>query len=301
MSAARLNWGLILIILGLALLGWTSGRLPFEFIIKLVLLWPVLLIAFGIQMIFSRSKIAALSYLSTLLILAAAIYALSPFWGDLSEGRKYERTSGRLSEILEGSPKLLEISADFNNREFTLVDGDRQKAELRYDHELITPEFSAHRQDGSMSLRLRDRGWHWAKLFGDDNLPLWKLSLPPDLPIDVRLSVNRCYCYLRMAGLQINTLELEGKSCHEAVLQFGKSLPPQPVKIDLRDSKMRLEIPSGIPVKIVGGADLPRYLISDLGLVKWGEDLVSDTTFLSGAILMLDFKSEPEQLILNRY
>ena len=87
MHAGSLNWGLIFIIIGLVALGWTTGRLPADVFLRLWDLWPVLLIAIGIQMIFSKSKLSGMAYLSSILIILAAAYAVAPYWEQVTTGQ----------------------------------------------------------------------------------------------------------------------------------------------------------------------------------------------------------------------
>ena len=303
MHAGRLNWGLIFIIIGLCLLGWTTRYLPFDVIVRLVELWPVLLIAIGIQMIFSKSKAPQLAYISSLLIIGAAVYAVNPYWGDIKY-RTAERTSGSIEQSITQPVQALEIRADFSDRDFTLDDYDGDAAELKYDHELISPEMKFHEEEdiGQLSISGFGRNWlHFIDEFRDRELPIWKLNLSHVYPLDLYLRAEESYCYLRMADLNIRRLDLDCEKCHEVVLQFGEQIPREPVYLDLRKSKVQLEIPRGLDIMLKDGMSLPYYMTEDLGFVERGDDLLSDSVVSKDKLLIIDIGPGLRDLEINRY
>jgi hypothetical protein len=282
MHAGRLNWGLVFIIIGLFFLGWSTRYLPFDVIVRLVELWPVLLIAIGIQMIFSKSKAPQLAYLSSLLLLGAAIYAVTPYWGDIKY-RTAERTSGTIEQSITQPVQALEIRADFSDRDFTLDD---------------------HEDENVGKLVVSGFGRNWLnvlKEIQDRELPIWKLSLSQVYPLDLYLRAEQSYCYLRMADLNIRSLDLDCEKCHEVVLQFGDKIPARAVMLDLRKSKVRLEIPRELDIMLKDGMSLPYYLTENLGFIERGDDLLSDSVVTNDSLLILDIGPGLRDLEINRY
>lgn len=303
MHAGRLNWGLVFIIIGLFFLGWSTRYLPFDVIVRLVELWPVLLIAIGIQMIFSKSKTPQLAYLSSLLLLGAAIYAVTPYWGDIKY-RTAERTSGMIEQSITQPVQALEIRADFSDRDFTLDDYEGDAAVMKYDHELVGPEFKFREDEnvGQLVISGFGRNWlHFLKEIQDRELPIWKLSLSQVYPLDLYLRAEQSYCYLRMADLNIRSLDLDCEKCHEVVLQFGDKIPAEPVLLDLRKSKVRLEIPRELNIMLKDGMSLPYYMTENLGFVERGDDLFSDSVVAEDNLLILDIGPGLRDLEINRY
>lgn len=303
MHAGRLNWGLIFIIIGLCLLGWTTRYLPFDVIVRLVELWPVLLIAIGIQMIFSKSKTPQLAYLSSILILGAAFYAVNPYWGDIKY-RTAERTSGTIEQSITQPVQVLEVRTDFSDRDFTLDDYAGDAAELKYDHELISPELKFHEDEDIGQLVVSGFGRNWLnviKEFQDRELPIWKLNLSQIYPLDLYLRAEQSYCYLRMADLNVRSLDLDCERCREVVIQFGERIPEEPVLLDLRKSKARLEIPRELDIMLKDGMSLPYYITEELGFVERGDDMFSDSVVAEDNLLILDIGPGLRGLEINRY
>ncbi|MCP4633103.1 MAG: hypothetical protein GY855_09270, partial [candidate division Zixibacteria bacterium] len=74
MKASNLRTGILFMGTGLLLLGNTLGYLSWDLWWDLVKLWPILLIAIGIELIFKNSKMPLISYLSPLLIVLCFVY-----------------------------------------------------------------------------------------------------------------------------------------------------------------------------------------------------------------------------------
>ncbi len=300
MHAGSLNWGLIFIIIGLVALGWTTGRLPADVFLRLWDLWPVLLIAIGIQMIFSKSKLSGMAYLSSILIILAAAYAVAPYWEQVTTGQTIERESGTIEEVLADETGTLEINADFSYRDFTLEDHLASEIEFQYNHESLRPVYSYRDDGGRATLRLDHQEYRWLKVFKRDELPIWKLAVPPDNPLDLYLKSEKGYCYLRMAGLDIKSLDLDCERCYDVVLQFGEKIPREPVLLDLNKSRLRVEMPEMYNVIIRDGNRMPFYLTEDLGYFEIGDDLVADTLIPRDSSLILDISPGLRELVINR-
>jgi len=298
--AGRLNWGLVFIIIGLVALGCTTGRLPYDVIISLADLWPVLLVAVGIQMIFSRSKAPQFAYLSSILIILTAAYAISPYWDSIKD-RDTERESGRLEKVLEEDISAIEVRADFDNRDFILTDYNGVGTEFKFDREIISPRMSFQADESLGIVNLSHQGNRWTRFLKSRDLPQWKLSLSQDYPLDLYLKSKKGYCYLRMADLDINILDLECENCYDVVLQFGDKFPSEPILLDLRRSKLRLDILKGTYVIIREGVALPFYLTEDLGFLESGNDLISDSLMNPDSTLIVEIKSGLKEFIVNRY
>ncbi len=299
MQASRLNWGLILIILGLVLLGWSTGRMPFGVVVRLVDMWPVLLIAIGIQMIFAKSKFKGMAYLSTLLILGAAFYAAAPYWDQISSDRT-EATAGKKQASLEADINAIEADIEFSFRDFSLDDYLGKGVEFRYDHEFSQPYFKFEERDNIGRLKIDRPSDHWLKDFKRSDLPQWKVMLSDDHPVNLYLKGEKAYCYLRMEDLNINMLDLNCEKCYDVVLEFGSKFPTSPVDLDLDKSKLKVLIPAQYVVMLRDGSILPDYIVEDLGYFRHGEDLISDTIYNEDSLLVLDIAPGLRQLEIIR-
>ena len=74
MTPARFRWGLLFILVGTLMLLVEADVLNLNFVIELAYLFPFLLIAIGIEKIFSKTKLKAISYLSSVVLVAGALW-----------------------------------------------------------------------------------------------------------------------------------------------------------------------------------------------------------------------------------
>jgi hypothetical protein len=260
----------------------------------------VLLIAFGIQMIFAKSKAPLLAYLSSLLIIAAAVYAVVPYW-DLIKNPETEKGYGRIEKILSADADTLEIRAHFNHREFTLDDFDKPGFEMQYSRESSSPQINLAESGNIATLHIDHLHRPWMRFIDNDDFPYWKLEIGRQHPLDLFVDGKRSYCYLRLADFKLNSLDLECDKCYEVVVQFGADIPKRPINIDLYKSDLRVEVLSGYEVMLKEGTELPFYVIDHLGFSKLGRDLVSDTIYHPDSLLILDIKPQIKNLQINWY
>jgi hypothetical protein len=160
--------------------------------------------------------------------------------------------------------------------------------------------YSYRKDDGRATLRLDNQEYRWLKVFKRDELPIWKLTVPPDNPLDLYLKSEKGYCYLRMADLDIKSLDLDCERCYDVVLQFGEKIPREPILLDLNKSRLRVEMPEMYNVIIRDGKRMPFYLTEELGYFEIGDDLVADTMIPRDSSLILDISPGLRELVINR-
>jgi hypothetical protein len=299
-NAGRFNWGLIFIILGLLALGWTTDRLPLQVFERLFDLWPILLIAFGIQMIFSRSKAPFLAYISSLIIIAGAVYAVVPY-SDMIKNPEHEVSHGKIEESFSGSVDTVELRAHLKKREFTLDDFGDDGFELQFSRESAGPIIDLAEKKDVIRIGLYHRDRPWMRFWDNDDFPYWKMEIGHRYPLDLFINAERSYCYLRLADFNLHSLDLNCKRCYEVVVQFGRRFPDEPVSFDLLKSDLRLEIPGGYYVMLKDGVGLPFYVVDHLDFVEVGNDLVSDSLYHPDSLLILDIEPQVKSLQINWY
>jgi hypothetical protein len=119
MNSGRILVGTVLILLGLIVFLNNIGVLPWDLWIRLILLWPVLLIAFGLRIAFPKGPLALLSGL--VLVLAVLFAIAYPEYFDIVQT---ERVSGTSSQVLEigVSEASFSMRAGASNIEFNCID-----------------------------------------------------------------------------------------------------------------------------------------------------------------------------------
>ena len=77
MNIWRLFWGILIVAIGVALLFNNIGILPEGFFSNLIQFWPLVLVLWGLSLLFSKNKQAkiAFSVISILLLLAVLVFS----------------------------------------------------------------------------------------------------------------------------------------------------------------------------------------------------------------------------------
>lgn len=252
MRPSKLRTGIIFIGLGVALLLYNMDRLHTEYFFDLLHLWPVLLVAIGIEIIARHSNAPMLGYLSPLLIAGSFVYAGygqpmgwdSSSWISFGDDGGLLRTEDRTFkpdfnysearvyvDLYDGELKIDGGAEFLGQAEFTssgripssLSSDDEDRAIMR-----IRQSGSSRRSAADMNLELSS----------DVPLVLDLKGRDADIDIDgTTLMLQRLYIELDkgMAGVTVGTLE--------------DSLW---ASVDPGRSRVKLRVPEGAGVRLEG-------------------------------------------------
>ncbi len=251
MSQGSVAWrrvarGMGLVGVGCFLLASTSGWLPWSFWGALLPLWPVLLIALGIRLVFERTRLPWLVLLAPALVLGTMAWVAVGGTGGLrptgvTEPVQVERTAGASRWVLEAEMAHGEL--DLAGRVLDpslLLEGEAtatgSPARLRLAGGGTSPRVIL---EGGRRYRAFRLGNPWSR---------WRLDLAEDLPVALDLRLALTSGRLDLAGVPVASLDLEG-ALNDLDLRLGR--PDQDVSIWIEGalSSLRLEVPAGVPVR----------------------------------------------------
>jgi hypothetical protein len=252
-------WPLVLVSAGVLLLLSNLGYLPGDSWNLLWRLWPLLLIALGIDVLIGRRSLvgAIISGILILMLLGGAILivlfaqnipAMSqslqdsewqmehveyPIDGAESASITIDWTSlpGQLAAVTD-SPNLIE--ADVSYRGELIFDADRRgsRVAVELDTALYGPVL-------------------WPSLpggFGERAERRWDVGLSPDLPLELWLDVGSGSCTFDLSALQISGLFIDGGSG-----SMDLSLPPTgsyEIEIDGGSGSMDIVLPQSVGAQV---------------------------------------------------
>ena len=247
----RLRTGVIFIGLGVALLLFNMDRLDGWYFADLLRLWPVLLVAIGIEIVSRHSQAPALGYLSPVLIVGAFIYAgyagQSGLKGDWhvftwSDDAPSQRTTEHTFEA-DGPVDEARYYIDIYNGRLRIGGGAEGlgKGTFQSAGKVRT---SISESDGRAVVRMRQSG---ASRHEDAE---FTVSLAEGLPLTLDLKAEDARIDLDAAALALQILYLE-IATGGADLTFGRasdsvwaSLSPGAARLQLRlprEAGLRLE------------------------------------------------------------
>lgn len=252
MSDNKIAWrrasrGILFLGLGTFLLLTTQGVLPWSFWGRALSFWPVLLVGFGIRLIFEKTRAPGLILLSPLLILGTLTYAAyyrephrARDWASVATERPVSTERWTLAgELGMANLNLKAKEMDRNH----LIEGRVSPGERH-------------------QLRLDRRGKHARVLLGMDeyrwsnikiNLPTrdndWDLALSRDLPLSVDLHLACAGGEMSLTPIPVERMEIEG-AFNDLKLKLGA--PEKDTRLMFHGAFNQLEIivPEDTPVRV---------------------------------------------------
>ena len=268
MRVSSLRTGLIFIGTGIILLGNTLGYIDWFVWGDLLRLWPALLIAIGIELIFRRSRAPALAYLSPLIILLCFAYALAGdvvFADDGSDRFKKEIVFS-ISESELGDVNSLEynINLSIGNFEFDAADSGVFHAKLQYYGSEPKFEFENDGGVGEIELSYRDmrkfkslgRRGSYSYIYLDDRRPT-KLDIDADV-VDLMIDLR---------DVEVTDLNVDS-GVSDIMVRFGTKADHVNANFDIGVSDLSVYIPEGTAVHMRKDTGLSSVSYKKLGLVK---------------------------------
>ncbi len=269
MKIARIRNGVILISVGVVFLLNNLGYVPWAVWFRILSLWPVVLVALGIEIIFKKSRLSFLTVFSPLLFMAAI---LGPsYFQNVELTRVYRATETyQYAEDLDTSvtkvTAIIQLRA--GNLKVTSESGGLVSADLDYwkRRPVTTSEYSGFDSSTTVEIRDRDRewrGWSWRAWGAKD----WDIRLTNRIPVNLRIYAQATEVELDLCDLRITNLNLETKAGNFDI-KLGDLVDQINGTIDSDASRLHILIPEGTGLKIENHSQLTSTSFSDLSILK---------------------------------
>jgi hypothetical protein len=253
-----LFWPIVIIGAGVALLLSNLGYLPWASWNILWRLWPLLLVALGIDLLIGRRSVVG-SIVSGVLILALvggafalAFFAESiPQLAEMAEPVEWQTAHvehplddvERASVVIDWTsvPGTLSALSDSPN----LIEGD-----IVYRGELI---FDVNTRGDGADVKLdtffSGPWWGWPPDFGNGPDAAWDVKLSPKVPFDLNLDAGSGRCDFDLSALQISGLVVDaGSGSIELALPSDSSFE---ARIDGGSGRLDIVLPKGVGARVV--------------------------------------------------
>ena len=250
-----LFWPIMFIGAGVMLLLSNLGYLPWESWGVLWRLWPLLVIALGVDLLIGRRSVAgAIVSAALIVMLIAAIAVVALFaqnipgvsdWVQRPEFHTkhveyalagveqatvyidWPSVPGYLSP-LEDSPNLIEGDVDYLGELTFDVNMRGDRADVKLDSSFFV--------------------WFGLWLPGDQSDKRWDVGLSPDVPLDLTLDAGSGPCDFDLASLQVSELVLDsGSGPIDLVLPSGSTFE---AKIDGGSGPITIVLPRGVGARV---------------------------------------------------
>jgi hypothetical protein len=192
--------GVVWLLNNMGLLAWSAWEVIFR-------LWPILLIAAGLEIILNRFSVwgSLLALVLTVAILAGALWLLRPDTGtgQVVGGEEISQALGEASRaevVIEpgiGSLHLESLPESANLVEGVVRAGRGQE---------VTRHFAVAGQTATFTLR--SEGATIGPFFWGDDQRSWELGLAPEVPLELKVDLGAGRADLDLTGLTVDDLEV---------------------------------------------------------------------------------------------
>lgn len=258
MNVARIRNGAILLSAGVVLLANTTDYLAWSVWFKIFSLWPVALIAVGIELLFKKSRLAFVAILSPLLFFAVILGSAFLYESDLGEIYRGGRTY-HLSEDADSSFAQLDATIRLYSGDIQLSSGTDKliSAELEYLKKRPLVISKQDDLDQSFTLKITDRdsrrlggrvGQRWFRR--PSGQKRWEIKLTDQIPVSLNLYVRGGEANLDFSELKLQNLDIEARDS-EVEVKIGDQAEDATAKILSRGSKVAVSVPEDMGLRII--------------------------------------------------
>ncbi|MCJ7458147.1 MAG: DUF5668 domain-containing protein [candidate division Zixibacteria bacterium] len=269
MTVSRIRNGVILLSVGIVLLLNNLDYVDWSVWVSILSLWPVLLIAIGIEKIFARTSLSFLAYLSPILLLIAILGPAYYFYNNERDNITYEGKRFRWEK--EMVPAVKKGFATFDFKAGTLKTNASQDklalAELDYWRRVPLCFYNYSDKDSIVRLEIKDQDHFWRGWFkpGIKSRHQWDVFLSDKIPWDLEIENSVMNGDLDFSGLILENLSVN-LDASSLKIKLGNKSRNLKVKIDSDVSRLELLLPKDAGLKIENRSSLSSTNFEDISV-----------------------------------
>ena len=283
MPVGKVRTGVILISIGVLLLLNTTGMVDFGFWRWIGKFWPVILIAIGIEKIFSHaqsSNMRNLAWLSPLIIVGVVSYAViagqkddkSNTWTDnwqwnFDDHSDAPTSTHTWSEPLAADAKRLDLQLEMSGGRLTVRGG----SDLG---NMVVARTSSRGEKPSSTSSVDAAGVYTVRIAQRDKpdhrgRDQWIMKVTDSLPVNLKVEGGVARMRLDLSALKIESLELAAGAADVDIV-FGSLIPAVTCDIECGAAAIDITIPSVAGLRLYRDGVISRLSDNDLNLVDRG-------------------------------
>jgi len=269
MTVSRIRNGVILLSVGIVLLLNNLDYVDWSVWVSILSLWPVLLIAIGIEKIFAKTSLNFLAYLSPILLLIAILGPAYYYYHHETDNVTYEGKIFRWEK--EMSPPVKRGFATFDFKAGTLkTDASQDKlvlAELDYWRREPLCLYNYSDKDSTVRLEIKDRDHFWRGWFkpGIKNRHQWDVFLSDKIPWELAIENAVMSGNLDFSALTVENLSVDSDAS-TLKIKLGNKAKNLKAKIDSDASTLELLLPKDAGLKIENRSSLSSTNFKDISI-----------------------------------
>jgi len=260
MTPARFRWGALLVLLGLILLLRNLEVIDSNYFwTGFLIYFPILLIAIGIEKIFARTKLQAISYATTVLVFAGGLYLAMSGSHSSSGGDFFQETSYNWTD--DAAVKELHAVLDLGRGNLTVRDATDELVFAQFNEFSSKPEIERSVSGGIGNIRFTGKGSRFlgglVKIETGEDAD-WYLSFSKILPLVLECNGSQSDIHLNLATTPVKQLKVDAEEA-TVYLKLGDLEDRVTVDVTGSDSDVRLRVPITAGLRVSGITD-EQYL-----------------------------------------
>lgn len=302
MNPARFRWGILFILAGLLIILHNFRYIDWWVWQNIIALWPLLLIAIGVEKIFAHTKAQIISYLSPLALAGIILFvALSG-----SVDGDFHRVGSTYRYNLEMEPAYKSLTVDFvmDDADLTIRGTSTDNlVRCRFGSDNPNPGTEFEESDGDVRLRFDEKGGagNWFHIdrhrrYGNR----WSASVTDALPVVLNCSGDNAD--MRIDGRDINLNELRVESDDGDIsISIGELSKTVKVILEGGGADYTVLVPGNAGIKVTG-ADEPIYRrFQKIGLVAHSDGYITEGYDTLSPKIELDMSEDISRFSLDFY
>jgi hypothetical protein len=287
MNPGRLRTGVFLIITGVILLLNTTGALAWSFWVDLIWLWPMLLIAVGVEKLLLATRAKNLAYISSLILIITVFWAYSTYArGPSSDDPVYQFDADfTQAYAMDTTINALAADIDFGAGRLVIGSTSEQLFDGNFYSKRGRPRVTKSDRRGRATVRVRGpeaRHFHWPSKL--DNK--WQVDLTDRLPVRLNIDCGAARLLLNLEDVQLERFEIDcGAS--RVDLTIGAKSARVDGSIDCGASDVKIKIPHGAGLRVQRDAAITSFCSGEIELLKRGSYRVPDNFNYAAAQIKL--------------
>lgn len=252
MSPSRVRWGLTLILIGGLCLAINMGNLSWWIFLDFLYLWPVALIAIGLEMIVKKTRFQNFAYLSSVLLLGCFIWVV---WADGGLRDNYISSDGYSSneaKLEYHNEQTVAVKATFDNGRIYVNSGDSDLLRVTSGGSRNTIGMTSNCENGNCAVDLRNRErrlFKRANFSSSDNY--WKCYVNPAVAGSYILKLDETDLRLFADDLKINSISIDAIQS-DLLIKLGTEVPKVELTFSGRSTDVDLVLPDSIGLRLEG-------------------------------------------------
>jgi len=273
MKISRIRNGVILLSVGLVLLLNNLEYVDWSVWLSILSLWPVLLIAIGIEKIFAKTNLSFLTILSPILLFLT-ILGPAYFYFNQKEEPNYQGKTFHWEKEMNLTFKKGYASLDFKAGKLmtSATQDDLVFADLDYWRKEPFCLYNYSEADSIIRLDIKDVDHFWRGWFktGFKSRHTWNILFLEKIPWELEIENAAMSGELDFSKLILDKLTIDSDAS-KLKIKFGDRSLSLKARIDSDASKVELLIPKGVGLQIENRASLSSTDFENISINHEGE------------------------------